>query len=189
MTDTTAAPAKKSVATKRKMKPGGGKAKGNNFEGVVAKKLSAALSPLNFIRTPGSGARVGGKNFETIGQMMGIDALNIFVGDVVPVNEKQEQLKFKHSVECKFYKTPDNFSSLVSQSANVFKWFNESVIDSAKVGKNPILIFKWNNMPIFIAAYDLPEKSMTLHCDSYDIQIAELEKVLQHKSWWVEANV
>jgi len=56
------------------------KSKGNGFEGTIAKKLSAALAPLNFIRTPGSGARVGGKNFETIGKLFGEDALKIFVG-------------------------------------------------------------------------------------------------------------
>lgn len=136
---------------KRKMKPGGGKAKGNGFEGTIAKKLGAALQPLNFIRTPGSGARVGGKNFATIGAMFGEDALKIFVGDVVPVNERQEGLTFRHSIECKAYATPDNFTSLASGTANVFKWFEESVTDAAKIGKNPLLIFKWNHTPIFVA--------------------------------------
>jgi hypothetical protein len=178
--------AEKVVPQKRKMKPGGGKAKGSAFEGVIAKKLSSSLTPLNFIRTPGSGARVGGKNFETIGKMMGLDALNIFVGDVVPVNEKQESVQFLHSVECKFYKTPDNFNSLITQSANIFKWFDESVVDSAKVGKNPILIFKWNNMPIFVAAYKLPASKMTLHGEKYDIQINELDAILHFRDWWVK---
>ena len=133
------------------MRPGGGKAKGNGFEGTVAKLLTKALQPLNFIRTPGSGARVGGKNFETIGQMFGEDALKIFVGDVVPVNERAEGVEFKHSIECKFYATPDGFTSLVAGKANLFKWFQEAVDDAAKVGKNPMLIFKWNHTPIFVA--------------------------------------
>ena len=142
-----AAPAK----TKRKMRPGGGKAKGNGFEGTVAKKLTAGLAPLNFIRTPGSGARVGGKNFETIGKMFGEEALKIFVGDVVPVNEKALNLKFLHSIECKFYASQDAFTHLASGSANLFKWFQEVVDDAAKVDKNPMLIFKWNHTPIFVA--------------------------------------
>jgi len=137
-------------AKKRKMRPGGGKAKGNGFEGTIAKKLTAALQPLNFIRTPGSGARVGGKNFDTIGQMFGEDALKIFVGDVCVVNERQTGLKFMHSIECKFYATPDNFTSLVAGTANVFKWFGEAIDDAAKVDKNPLLIFKWNHTPIFV---------------------------------------
>ena len=74
------------------MQPGAGKRKGSGFEGQIAKKLSAALAPLNFIRSPGSGARVGGKNFEKFGQMFGEEALSIFVADVVPINEKKENL-------------------------------------------------------------------------------------------------
>lgn len=135
---------------KRKMRPGGGKAKGNGFEGTIAKTLTKALAPLNFIRTPGSGARVGGKNFETIGKMFGEDALKIFVGDVVPVNERQEGVKFKHSIECKFYSTQDPFTSLVSNTANIFKWFKEAQDDASKIDKNPMLIWKWNHTPIFV---------------------------------------
>lgn len=136
---------------KRKLKPGMGKAKGNSFESQIAKKLSAALAPLNFMRSPGSGARVGGKNFEKFGEMFGEEALKIFVADVVPINEKKEGLTFLHSIECKFYKTPDSFTQLVAGTANVFKWFEESVEDAKKTNKNPILIFKWNNTPIFVA--------------------------------------
>jgi len=139
------------VKPKRKMRPGGGKSKGNGFESQIAKKLTAALAPLNFMRSPGSGARVGGKNFEKFGQMFGDDALAIFVADVVPINEKKEGLKFLHSIECKFYKTPDSFTPLAAGTANLFKWFEESVEDAKKTDKNPILIFKWNNTPIFVA--------------------------------------
>lgn len=139
---TTAAPAKK-----RKNSKG----KGNGFENTVAKTLSKALAPLNFIRTPGSGARVGGKNFETIGKMFGEDALKIFVGDVVPVNERQEGLRFHHSIECKFYATQDPFTALVASTANLFKWFKEAEDDAKRVDKNPMLIFKWNHTPIFAA--------------------------------------
>lgn len=145
---TTAVPAKKAP---RKMRPGGGKSKGNGFEGLIAKKLSTALAPLNFMRSPGSGARVGGKNFEKFGEMFGEEALAIFVADVVPINEKKEGRKFLHSVECKFYKTPDSFTQLAAGTANIFKWFQESVEDALKTDKNPVLIFKWNNTPIFLA--------------------------------------
>jgi hypothetical protein len=103
------------------------------------------------MRTPGSGARVGGKNFETLGQMLGEDALKIFIGDVVPVNERKEGLTFKHVIECKSYATPDNFTSLASGTANIWKWYEEVVIDAAKVDKKPLLIFKWNHTPIFAA--------------------------------------
>jgi hypothetical protein len=139
------------VTKKRKMRPGGGKAKGNGFEGTIAKRLTLALQPLNFMRTPGSGARVGGKNFETLGQMLGEDALKMFVGDVVPVNERKEGRTFLHVIECKSYATTDNFTSLASGTANVWKWFEEVIVDAAKVDKNPMLVFKWNHTPVFVA--------------------------------------
>ena len=134
------------------------KQKGNGFEGTVAKKLTAALHPLNFIRTPGSGARVGGKNFETIGKLFGEDALKIFVGDVVPVNERQEKLRFHFSLECKFYASQDPFTSLVANTANLFKWFKEAVDDASKVDKQPMLVFKWNHTPIFVAVAAAPSE-------------------------------
>jgi len=151
---------KPAVKTKRTLKPGMGKGKGSGFEGLVAKKLTASLQPLNFMRTPGSGARVGGKNFDTIGAMFGEDALKIFVGDVVPLNERKEGVIFRHSIECKFYATPDGFTSLASGTANLYKWFEEAVQDASKINKNPMLIFKWNRTPIYVAVDTFKDESL-----------------------------
>lgn len=169
------------------------KGKGNNFEGQIAKKLSAALSPLNFIRSPGSGARVGGKNFEKFGEMFGEEALSIFVADVVPINEKKSGLTFLHSIECKSYKTPDSFTSLVAGSANVFKWFEESVEDAKKTNKNPILIFKWNNTPIFVAVdsnYSTSVKpKLSLNNQSKTLNIYYFDDLIQDSSFWFRKEV
>lgn len=187
---------------KRKMKPGGGKAKGNSFELTIAKKLSVAFPPLKFIRTPNSGARVGGINYETIGKLFGEDALKVFVGDVVPVNEKESQVVWKHSLECKFYKTPDVFTSLVSGTANIFKWMQESVVDAAKINKNPLLIFKWNNTPIFVGirGNDLDtilvnsdckdlKPSLIISNDTCNICIFYFEDLLKNSSFWYHTIV
>lgn len=171
------------------------KGKGNGFEGLTAKKLSAALAPLNFIRSPGSGARVGGKNFEKFGAMFGEEALALFTADVVPINEKKENLEFLHSVECKSYKTPDGFTSLVAGSANVFKWFEESVVDALKTNKNPILIFKWNNTPIFVAVDPTHEKcphsatppKLALVSETRTLAIFLFEELLNDSSFWVRS--
>ncbi len=187
-----------SLKEKRKMRPGGGKSKGNGFESTVAKQLSTALSPLNFIRTQGSGARVGGKNFDTIGQLFGEDALKIFVGDVVPVNEKKAQVAFHHCIECKFYKTPDSFTALTAGTANIFKWYKEAVDDAAKVNKNPLLIFKWNRTPIFVA-FDTNHKECPssqlkplLTLLKYDqpvaLDIYHLEDLLKDTNFWYCTN-
>lgn len=177
--------------TKRKMRPGGGKSKGNGFEGTIAKKLSAAL-PINFIRSPGSGARVGGKNMATIGVMMSEEALKLFNADVVPVNERTEGYRFHFSVECKSYAIADNFTSLVSGSANVFKWFEESVVDSAKIGREPVLVFKWNRSPIFVAVLartmeGTAQPALSLHRgqDFNDLDIYEFDELIKFPEFWV----
>ena len=183
--------------TKRKMRPGGGKAKGQGFEGQIAKKLSTALAPLNFMRSPGSGARVGGKNFEKFGEMFGEEALAIFVADVVPINEKKEGVKFLHSIECKSYKTPDGFTSLVAGSSNTFKWFEESVEDALKTDKNPILIFKWNNTPVFVAIDPDHAKcpnvkanaNLILDNAKRRLAIYYLDDLLNDSSFWFEKVV
>lgn len=171
------------------------KGKGNGFENLVAKKLTAALQPLNFMRTPGSGARVGGKNFAGLGQLLGEDALKIFVGDVVPVNERAAGLKFHWSIETKFYSTQDNFTSLASGSANTFKWFTEAVVDAAKVERRPMLIMKWNHTDIFVVI-EQPQtsswsKSRLFTLTTYpseterrQLDIYTLDSLLQDPAFW-----
>lgn len=184
---------KSEVKTKRKMKPGGGKAKGSSFEAKVAKMLSAAL-PINFIKSPGSGARIGGKNFATIGAMMGMDTQKLFNADVVPVNEQAEGFDFLYSIECKSYATADNFTSLVSGSANIYKWFGESVVDSAKIERDPVLIFKWNHTPIFVAVHartmeGLVEPKLTIRQGNYSLDIYEFEELLKFPTFWTKQAI
>ena len=171
------------------MKAGGGKNKGNNFESQVAKKLSSALAPLNFMRTPGSGARVGGKNFATIGQMFGDDALKLFVGDVVPLNERDTGLTFNFSVECKTYKEPDGWVTLVAGNANVFKWMQESIDDASKIDKRPMIVFKWNRTPIFVGVLSgtIPNhKPQLTISQALSIDIFYLDDLLKDASVWVK---
>lgn len=190
-------PAKKTPLKKekRKLKPGMGKAKGNGFEGTIAKKLTAACAPLTFIRSPGSGARVGGKNFETFGKMFGADAMKLFVGDVVPTNEKDTGNTFYWSVECKSYAKSDSFETMVAGNANIFKWFEESVVDAAKTFKMPILIFKWNHTPIYVAVNSAKtalwpvKERMTLTQDMRSLDIFYLDDLLQVPDFWFGSSV
>jgi hypothetical protein len=172
------------------MKPGGGKAKGNGFESQIAKKLTKALDPLTFIRTPGSGARLGGKNFEIFGKMFGEEATKLFTGDVAVTNEKEAGVSFRYSVECKSYKTPDNFTALVSGNANFFKWFEEAIVDAEKISKLPMLIFKWNHTPVFAAIraddvrFELVPRFI-ISRENRSIAVFELDELLTHKGYWV----
>lgn len=196
MSTPVTSPTKKTTTSKRKMKPGGGKKKGNGFEGVVSKTLTEKLQPLNFLRTPGSGARVGGKNFATIGAMFGEEALKIFVGDVVPVNEKQVGITFHHSVECKFYKTQDHITSLANGTSKVYAWMKEAEEDAKKINKHPMIIFKWNNTPIYVGTKIKGTESfstkpvITVTDDKGEaIYIHLLEKLLQEKTFWMSDNL
>ena len=169
------------------------KGKGNGFEGVVAKKLTAACAPLTFIRSPGSGARVGGKNFATFGKMFGEEAMKLFVGDVVPTNEKDTETDFYWSIECKSYAKSDSFETMVAGNSNVFKWFEESAVDAVKTNKRPILIFKWNHTPIYVAIdndsprallKDSLSPRLVLQQGARSLGIYYLDDLLQVPSFW-----
>jgi hypothetical protein len=181
---------KSSTAVKKRKNS---KGKGNGFEGQIAKKLSAAL-PINFIRSPGSGARVGGKNFDKLGAMFGAEAMKLFSADVVPINEKEAGCTFRFSVECKSYATTDNFVALAAGTANIFKWFQESVVDAAKTDRKPMLIAHWNRSPnyVFVRPWDMPEvikpvlKLITNVGDvSESLAVYILEDLLKHPAVWV----
>lgn len=163
------------------------KVKGNTFELKVAKLLSVELAPLNFIRVPNSGARVGGVNFGKIGGKFSLDSLNIFVGDVVAVNETDVGITCKVSIECKSYSTPDSFTTLIGGTSKIYGWMKESEVDAVKTGKVPVLIFKWNNTPMFLASPALPDEITKIRLsrpDGPDIKICSLEDGLKIKSFW-----
>lgn len=168
------------------------KAKGAGFEGTIAKKLSTVLAPMTFMRTPGSGARLGGKNFEAFGAMFGEDAKKLFIGDVVPTNERDIKQEFLLSVECKSYKESDSFETMVAGNSTIFAWMKESIIDADKTGKNPIIIFKWNRTSTYVGV--LRDKSpgnprLTLEQGDLRIDIFYLDELLQNRSFWIKDGV
>lgn len=176
------------IIEKPKKKRVNGKAKGNSFESKIAKALSAAL-PINFMKSAGSGAKIGGLNFVTIGKLMGEEVMKLFNADVVPMNEEKAGYKFKYSLECKSYASPDNFTTLVAGTANVFKWFQESVVDSEKIHRIPILIFKWNHTKTFVAlkrgtaAPMAPKLSISNTQSALDIY--DFDELLKFPDFWV----
>ena len=172
------------VAKKRRVNS---KAKGSGFEGKVSKIFGAAFAPMKFARTPGSGARVGGQNFGTFGKFFSEEALNLFVGDVVPINEQDCEKKFRFIVECKAYKDPDKLEALFGAS-NIYKWMEEVLVDCVKVKRDGIVVFKWNNTPIYVAVIkdiELPTDVKRLVLTN-GIQVAHLEDLLPHKAFWLK---
>jgi hypothetical protein len=118
--------------------------------------------------------------------MFGAEALILFVGDVVPLNERDTGLTFKHSIEAKAYKTPDAFHHLATGKSLIYTWFREAIDDAKKINRNPLLIFKWNNTPHFCGTYSLPEKIVTLDYEDLHIEIGLLDDILKHQEFWYE---
>jgi hypothetical protein len=161
------------------------KAKGSGFEGKVSKILSESFAPMKFARTPGSGARVGGQNFGAFGKFFSQEALNLFVGDVVPVNEQDCENNFRFIVECKAYKDAEKLEALLSGSSNIYKWMEEVLVDSSKVERDGIVIFKWNNTPLYAAVIEsitLPNIPRIILNNG--IQVVHLQQLLEFKEFW-----
>ena len=173
---------------KPKKKRVNSKAKGSGFEGKVSKILSETFAPMKFARTPGSGARVGGKNFGAFGQFFSEAALNLFVGDVVPVNEQDCPKDFRFIVECKAYKDADKLEALLSGSSNIYAWMQEVLTDCVKVNKEGIVIFKWNNTPIYAAVTPqtgLPQDIKRIILNN-GIMVCHLDDLLKVTDFWLK---
>jgi hypothetical protein len=173
----------KKVAKKRV----NGKAKGGAFELKVSKILTTALAPLKFKKSQMSGAIVGGMNAKTAGDYSKL-TLALFTGDVVPTNECVEgNPRFEWVVECKFYKDAERMEALFGTS-HIYAWMKEAALDAAKVDKRGILIFKFNNTPIYVAV----ESDVTLPADVQFITILEglkvckLEELIKHPAFWMK---
>lgn len=139
--------------TKPKKKRINSKAKGSGFEGHISKVLAEALPPMKFRRSQSSGAILGGVN-EKFLEAYSDEAKSLFIGDVVPTNEsdvvRDHGWKLRHTFECKFYKDCDNLDQLFGNT-KILNWFDQAETDAKKIGKLPLLIFKFNRTETFFA--------------------------------------
>lgn len=115
------------------------KKKGNNNENECKKILNERFDGVAiFQRTPNSGAFVGGQNFyrkEQLNEEQNI----LFVGDLY-CNRKD--LKF--TIEHKAY-AEASFWDLFNESSDLHSWMKQAEHDAESVGKQPMLIVKYNN--------------------------------------------
>lgn len=189
---------KAALVEKPKKKPVNGKAKGSGFENTIAKLFSATFAPLEFRRSQSSGAILGGQNHVFLHKFSDA-AKALFVGDIVPTNEadveKVEGWRFRFTVECKFYKEADGFSSLF-KNPQLISWWEQACADASKISdKAPILIFKFNHTPIY-AGIDptltaLPAKMLQTVSLRYYVkdlerrlEICHLDELLKEQAWW-----
>jgi len=58
---------------------------------------------------------------------------------------------FKFSIECKNYKTPPSFQSIIGKDVTPWNsWLSQAEQDAVNSGKNLLLIVKYNNVSEFI---------------------------------------
>jgi hypothetical protein len=187
--DTPAKPARKKAVN--------GKAKGSGFEATIAKLFTEKFAPIQFRRSQSSGAILGGQNQMYLHRFSN-EAKTLFVGDLVPTNEadvaRAEGWKFRFTVECKFYKEADGFTTLF-KNPQVKGWFEQALTDAEKLPeKEALLIFKFNHTPIYAAvlpSITLPDNitsSMRLYYNQagkvQEFVIVQLNELLEHPAWW-----
>lgn len=112
------------------------RAKGVRAETVVRDKLRE-LTGLNWERVPSSGA---------------LDSKHGMKGDVYIVGEKN-----LYSVEVKHYEdTQLNSSILTAKDPLLITWMEQAVRQGKQVNKTPLLIFKHDRSPLFVAFDSMP---------------------------------
>lgn len=131
------------------------KAKGSGYERDVAKFLTE-LYQESFIRAPGSGAYVGGKNQERK-EFLHEGQIRSFKGDIVP-----GQSFIKMNVECKFYKEFPFHLLLSGECKQLDSWLDQ-LLDVEDAGDLNILFMKFNRIGQFVAV----QPKLTWKMDNY----------------------
>lgn len=129
--------------------PSPSKSKGNSFERQTADFLTALYGE-KFIRVPGSGAYVGGKNTHRK-QVLHEGQIRNFKGDIVP-----GQSFPKMNAECKSYKDFP-FHQLFQGTVKILESWIDQCMDVADPGDFNILFMKFNRKGTFVAVpFDCP---------------------------------
>lgn len=131
--------------------PSPSKAKGNSFERVTADFLTNLYGE-KFIRAPGSGAYVGGKNTHRK-QLLHEGQIRNFKGDIVP-GESFSKL----NAECKSYKEFP-FHQLFSGSVKMLDGWIEQCIDASDDGDFNIIFMKFNRKGMYVAVQVQPNQT------------------------------
>ena len=119
------------------------KAKGQDIEREIAKYLSEKYNE-SFIRAPGSGAYIGGKN-QSRTHVLHEGQIRSFKGDIVP-----GQTFTKMNVECKFY-ADFPFHLLLSGECKVIDGWLEQLMDVADTEDLNVLFMKFNRKGRYVA--------------------------------------
>lgn len=142
------------------------KQKGNSFEREVAQFLSKIYNE-SFIRAPGSGAYVGGKN-QNRTQILHEGQIRSFKGDIVP-----GQSFDRMNCECKSYKDFPFHLVLTGECKVLDDWLDQMMSVSEKNDIN-ILFMKFNRKGRFVCV----QTKMTWITDQFLYYTSK-----KHKDW------
>lgn len=131
--------------------PSPSKNKGNSFEREIADFLTKTYGE-RFIRAPGSGAYVGGKNTHRK-QFLHEGQIRNFKGDIVP-GESFSRL----NAECKSYKDFP-FHKFFSGSVKILDSWIEQCMEAADEGDFNILFMKFNRKGKYVAVQAQPNNT------------------------------
>jgi hypothetical protein len=131
------------------------KQKGSGYERTVAKFLSELYGE-SFIRAPGSGAYVGGKN-QVRKEMLHEGQIRSFKGVIVPGHSFH-----KMNVECKFYADFPFHLMLAGDCKQLDAWLGQ-LLDVEDEGDLNILFMKFNRIGQYIAV----QPKLTWKMDNY----------------------
>ena len=144
------------------------KAKGSGFEREIAKYLSELYGE-SFIRAPGSGAYVGGKN-QSRTQVLHEGQIRSFKGDIVP-----GQSFPRLNAECKFY-ADFPFHLLLTGECKQFDSWLEQLLDVSDDNDLNVLFMKFNRIGRYIAV----EPKLTWVTDNFVFYGSE-----KHGDWYI----
>jgi len=119
------------------------KNKGSGYEREVAKFLSETYGE-SFIRAPGSGAYVGGKN-QARTEVLHEGQIRSFKGDIVP-----GQSFSRMNIECKFYADFPWHLTLTGECKQLDSWL-EQLLDVEDEGDLNLLFMKFNRKGQYVA--------------------------------------
>ena len=158
--------------------PSPSKNKGNSFEREIADFLTELYGE-KFIRAPGSGAYVGGKNTHRK-QLLHEGQIRNFKGDIVP-----GQSFPKLNAECKSYKDFP-FHQLFSGSVKILDGWIEQCVDVADEGDFNVIFMKFNRKGTFIAVQAQPNHTNLLFTRhfNYGSQHHGHWFIMDNKTFW-----
>jgi len=158
------------------MKPGAGKRKGGQFERTVCKRLSEWMKAdeVIFWRSASSGAR--STQLAKSGQKAGLTG-----GDITALDEQGAWLTKYFSIECKTY-ADFSFDLLLQDKGKIPVWWEQCQLDSHRDDKKPMMIFKKNRSPIYVAFDPISFLKISSYCTSKTINQLSFDNGRAEKS-------